>query len=685
MSTDIITQNIRNLVLVSHSGAGKTSLTDSLAHITGLNSRLGSIDDGTSLSDFHVDEKKRKISIYSALLPLMWNNIKINIIDAPGYADFIGDTIASLYVVVAAGVLIVGVSGVQVGTEFIWQYLEKRNLPRFLFINRLDKENSNFFSTYENIRQRFGKKCVAFVCPIGSEESFSGVVNLITGEGSEKLEGEDKERAAKFKESLLEAVAESDDALLEKYLNGEQLSKEEIVPSLRKAVVCGKIFPVFCGSAIKEIGSKEVLDLIVNFMPSPLDCPPHVAKKMNSEESVEVKADDKIPFSAQVFKTISDPYVGQLTIFRVFSGRLDSDSSFYNVNVEAREKFGQLFFLQGKEQKPTKSIGAGDIGSVAKLKKSHTGENICDEKQKLLFNEIPFPVPVISFSISPKSRGDEEKISQGLTKLSAEDPTIKIGRDHQTKELIISGMGDLHIEVAVNNLKSRFGVEVNLGTPKVAYKETIRKQSQAQGKYKKQSGGRGQYGDVWLKIEPLPRDIDFEFVNKVVGGAVPRQYIPSVEKGVKSTMLEGVLAGDPLVNVKVTIYDGSYHNVDSSDIAFQIAASMAFRKGILEANPVLLEPVVEAEVVVPEEYMGQISGDLNGRRGHILGMEVKGSLQAVKASVPLAEMFKYATELRSMTGGRGFYTMKFSHYDEVPQRVAQEIIARSQKKKDEKD
>ncbi len=684
MGSSVTTENIRNVALVSHSGAGKTSLADSFAHITGLNSRLGSVVGGTSLSDFHPDEKERKISIYSALLPLNWNNVKINIIDAPGYADFIGDAIASLQVADAAGVLINGVSGVEVGTEFIWQYLEKRNIPRFLFINRLDKENSDFFSTYENIRQRFGKKCVAFTYPVGKEASFEAVVNLITDEGNEKLQGPDKEQAAKFKENLLEAAAESDDALLEKYLDGQQLSKEEIVSSLRKAVVSGKIFPVLCGAAIKEIGTREALDLITGFMPSPADCPPRMARKPDSEELVEIKADDKLPFSAQVFKTISDPYVGQLTIFRVFSGQLKSDSSLFNVNAQTKERFGQLFFLHGKEQKPTQSICAGDIGSVAKLKNTHTGDSLCDEKQKVIFDEIPFLIPVISFSISPKSRGDEEKISHSLTKLSIEDPTIKTSRDAQTKELIISGMGDLHIEVAVKNLKNRFGVDVDLGTPKVAYKETIKKKVQAQGKYKKQSGGRGQYGDVWLELEPLPRDVEFEFVNKIVGGAVPRQYIPSVEKGVKNTTVEGVLAGYPMVNVKVTIYDGSYHNVDSSDMAFQIAGSMAFRKAALGANPVLLEPIMEAEVFVPEEYMGQISGDLNGRRGRILGMETKGGLQVVKAHVPLVEMFKYATELRSMTGGRGFYTMKFSSYEEVPQKIAQEIIARSQKKAEEK-
>ena len=683
MGNSITTKTLRNVILVSHSGAGKTSLADSFAHITGLNSRLGSVVDGTSLSDFHPDEKERKISIYSALLPLNWNNVKINIIDAPGYADFIGDTIASLQVADAAGVLINGISGVEVGTEFIWQYLEKRNIPRFLFINRLDKENSDFFSTYENIRQRFGKKCVAFTYPVGKEASFEAVVNLIINEGNEKLQGPDKERAAKFKENLLEAAAESDDALLEKYLDGQQLSKEEIVSSLRKAVLSGKIFPVLCGAAIKEIGTRETLDLITGFMPSPADCPPRMARKFDSEELVEIKADDKLPFSAQVFKTISDPYVGQLTIFRVFSGQLNSDSSSFNVNTQAKERLGQLFFLHGKEQKPTQSICAGDIGSVAKLKNTCTGDSLCDEKQKVIFDEIPFLIPVISFSISPKSRADEEKISHCLTKLSTEDPTIKISRNAQTKELIISGMGDLHIEVAVKNLKSRFGVGVDLGTPKVAYKETIKKKTQAQGKYKKQSGGRGQYGDVWLELEPLPGDIEFEFVNKIVGGAVPRQYIPSVEKGVKNTMIEGVLAGYPMVNVKVTIYDGSYHNVDSSDMAFQIAGSMAFRKAVLGAGPALLEPVMEAEVVVPEEYMGQISGDLNGRRGRILGMETKGGLQVVKAHVPLAEMFKYATELRSMTGGRGFYTMKFSNYEEVPQKIAQEIIARFQKKAEE--
>jgi elongation factor G len=679
----VSTQNIKNVILVSHSGAGKTSLADSLAHLAGLNSRLGSVNSGTSLSDFHPDEKERKISIYSSVLVFNWNDKKINLLDAPGYADFVGETLASLEAADAAGVLINATAGIEVGTEFIWEYLDKKNLPRFIFINRLDKENSDFFSTYEAIRQRFGKKCVAFTYPIGKEASFSSVINLITEEGMDKAGNEDKEKIAKFKENLIESAAEANDTLLEKYLNGEELSKEELVSSLKKAVLEGKIFPVLCGSATKEVGSKEALDVISDFLPSPADRPPKEAKKADSDEKIEIKCDENEPFAAQVFKTISDPYVGQLTVFKIFSGKISSDSHFFNSSTQTKERFGQLLCLVGREQKPVSEAVAGDIISVAKLKNTHTGDSLCDEKQKVVFDEISLPIPVISFSVKPKSRGDEEKISQALAKLSGEDPTVKIGRDVQTKELIISGMGDLHVAVVINNLKTRFGVDVELGTPKVAYKETIKKKVQVQGKYKKQSGGRGQYGDVWLELEPLPKDVDFEFVNKIVGGAVPRQYIPSVEKGVKNAMAEGVLAGFPLVNLKVTIYDGSYHEVDSSDMAFQIAGAMALRKGALEANPVLLEPIMEIEVVVPEEFMGQISGDLNGRRGRILGMDMKGDLQVVKAHVPLAEMFKYANELRSMTGGRGFYTMKFSHYEEVPQKIAQEIVARSQKKAEE--
>ena len=671
-------QNIRNIAFVSHSDAGKTSIVDSILYYAGSVTRIGKVDDGTSISDYDPDEIARKISINSSVLHCVWNQTRLNIIDTPGYADFVGEVISVLGAVDCAVLVICAVSGIEVGTEKVWGFLEERNLPRLIFINRMDKENADFFKVLDAINTSFGKRCVPITYPLGKESSWTGTVNLVE-DGLDKLAPADKDRASVYHESLIEAVAETDDALLEKYLAGEKLEISEIKKDIGKAVRTGKLIPVICGTAWNESVIKNLMDTITLYLPSPLDSPPKEGLNPATKELVTRQPDPKGPFSAHVFKTISDPYVGHLSLFRVSCGTLQSDTGFYNATRGHKERIGQIYLLQGKEQKPTASVHAGDIAAVAKLKDTSTGDTLCDEKSIIVYNPITFPGPVISFSVKPKTRSDEEKISASLSKLSVEDQTFKVTRDAQTKELIISGMGDLHLEVMISRLKKKFNVEVEVGVPKVAYKETVQKIAKVQGKYKKQSGGRGQYGDVWLEIEPLPRSKGFEFVDKVVGGSVPRQYIPAVEKGVVEAMTEGVVAGCPVVDVRVILYDGSYHTVDSSELAFKIAGSMAFKKGIMEASPVLLEPITNIEVVVPEEYMGAITGDLNSRRGRIQGIETRSKIQIVKATVPLTEILKYATELRSMTGGRGSYSMKFSHYEEVPQRIASTIIAQHQK------
>jgi len=672
----------RSVVFLSHSGAGKTSLIDAILYKAGANTRHGSVDNGSSMCDYSPDEIERKITISSKVLHIEHNGKLAYLLDTPGYADFIGAIIPSLKAVDSAVCVVCGVSGIEIGTERSWELAEAEGLPRLFFINKLDKENSSFQKTLESIQKGFGKNCVPLEFPIGKESSLKETVSLLNKDNLAKLEAGDKELAEKYREQLLESIAEQDDALIEKYLGGEELTDEEIIGALRKGIANSSIFPVLCGSAVKEVGIESLIKAIEDFMPSPLDRPATELKEADGENTVTIKPAKEEPLLGLVFQSLLDPYIGQLTIFRLFSGTLKSDSSFYNVSKETKERIGQLFLLQGKEQKPVAEVSVGDIVAVAKLKETGLGDTITAEPSKAKFDPVLLPEPAISLSVKPKSRHDEEKIMAALAKLSSEDPTFKYTRDSQTKELIISGLGDMHLAVMINKLKNNFKVDVDLGTPKVAYKETIKKKIQIQGKYKKQSGGRGQYGDVWLEIEPLQRGENFEFVNKIVGGVVPRQYIPAVEKGIKQAMVEGSIAGYPLVDIRTTIYDGSYHPVDSSEMAFKIAGSMALKKGVQQASPILLEPIMDVEIIVPEDAMGSITGDINSRRGRIMGMEAKGANQVVKAQVPLAEMLKYATELRSLTGGRGAYHMKFSRYEEVPAKTTQTIIAQYQQSKE---
>ncbi|MEW6243176.1 MAG: elongation factor G [Bacillota bacterium] len=683
---------IRNLGLISHGGAGKTSLAEAMLYDSGTVDRLGRVDDGNATMDFDPEEIKRKMSISTGIAPCEWKGYKINIVDTPGYFDFVGVVRAALRVVDGAVLLVDAVAGVEVGTELFWGFTEEYNVPAIVFINKMDRENANFEKTLESLRNSLDKPVVPLQIPIGAEASFSGVVDIVKGkaykfDGRNVVETDIPEelssRVAEYREPLIEVAAETDDELIMKFLEGEPLTDEEITQGLRKGIMGRKFVPVLLGSATRNIGAQLLMDAVVAYLPSPQDVGevkgthPRTSAEQTRKPSVDQ------PFSALVFKTMADPYVGKLTVFRVYSGVLKSDSHTYNSSKDREERIGQLFVMKGKQQEPIAEVWAGDLAAVAKLQDTSTGDTLCDAANPIVFPQIKFPAPVYSVAVLPKSKGDEEKIGTGLARLTEEDPTFRVEKNTQTLQTIISGMGDMHLDVITDRLKRKFGVEVTLETPKVPYKETIRGTAKVEGKHKKQTGGRGQYGHVFLEVEPLEPGKEFEFVDKIFGGAVPKQYIPAVEKGVREAMQEGVMAGYPVTDVRVTLVDGSYHTVDSSEMAFKIASSMAFKKACQQASPVLLEPVMRVEVTVPEQFMGDVMGDLNKKRGKILGMEPHGSHQVIRALVPLAEMFKYAIDLRSITQGRGIFSMEFSSYEEVPYNVAQEIVAQAKKDKGE--
>lgn len=681
---------IRNVALIGHGGTGKTSLGEAFIYGSGKTDRLGKVDDGTSSLDFEPEEQKRHISINSAISFFEWGKHKINIVDTPGDANFVMDTRNCLRIVDSAIIVLDSVGGVEFQTEKVWEIAEDLNLPRLIFVSKMDKERANFFTAIEGVKEKLGKKATPCFLPIGSEDSFKGLVDLISLKaltyddlrGKYKktdIPGDMMDQVEKYREALVEDVAECDESLMEKYLDEGDLSEEELKDGLRKGVISGELCPAICGSSTRNIGITSLMDMIVDYLPSPVDRGPIEGKKPVSDERDMRNPSPSDPFSAMVFKTIADPYAGKLTLFRVFSGTADSDTVFYNPLKKASEKFGNIFYLEGKNQKTAEQVIPGDIAAVAKLKDTATGDTLCNEKAQIVFEQAA-PVPgLMSFAIQPKSKGDEEKIATSLNRLVEEDPTLSIRRDEQTRELILTGMGQTHIEVTTEKLKRKFGVEVELHLPKVPYKETIKGKTQIQGKYKKQSGGRGQYGDTWIEIEPLPRGEGFEFVDRIVGGVIPRQFIPAVEKGVVEAMAEGVIAGYPVVDVRVSLYDGSFHTVDSSEMAFKIAASMGFKKGVLLCQPALLEPIVQIDIEITDEYMGDVIGDLNARRGRVLGMDTKGSNQVIKGQVPLAEILSYAADLRSMTSGRGTFSFTPSHYEEVPAQIAEKIIAQSKK------
>ncbi len=657
----------KTFLICGHAQSGKTSLTESILFKSGAVSRLGSVDSGNSVSDYEEDEKERKSSINLSVLHADYKGYFFQFIDVPGYLDFIGELIAASQAVDFAVIVVDAVEGVGIGTEKAWEFLRSRNIPCLFFINKLDKENTNYQKTLADIQKSLTKKAVSLVsCEAGK---VTGVLG-------------DKDKNSQLYNKVAESVAESDDKLLEKYLEKGSLEEAEFKSALKKAVINSLFFPVIGGVAVEELGTDLLLELILDIMPAVGEFLPRRAKdKSGKEITIEPKVEG--PFSAQVFKTVVDPFVGQLTIFRVFSGKISSNSEFFNVSKDEKERIGQLYVLQGKQQIAVESLSAGDIGAVAKLKITLSQDSISASSRPVSFARAEFPAPAYSASVKPRTRQDEEKISSVLSRLTSEDPTCSTSRDSQTKELIISGMGELHINVIIGRMRRKYQANVDLGTPKVPYLETIARAADVSYRHKKQSGGRGQYGEVFIKVEPLERGKQFEFVDKIVGGSIPRNFIPSVEKGVRKAMTEGFLAGFPIADIRVSLYDGSYHDVDSSDIAFQIAASMALKKAFDEGGTVLLEPIMNVEITVPEEFMGQITGDINSRRGRILGMESKGKNNIVKAQIPLAEMFKYASDLRSVTGGRGAYSMSFSSYEIVPTRVMQGVVEKSKAAKQE--
>lgn len=688
------TAKIRNVGIVAHGGAGKTTLAEAILFDAGATSRLGKVEDGTTVTDFDEDEIKRRMSISSALAFCEWKGHKLNLVDTPGASIYLTDTRNCLRVLDSALVVVSSVSGVKVQTEKVWSFAESGNKTRVIFINKMDQEQADFFRVLEDVRKNLCSIATPVQLPIGAEASFRGIVDLIrmkaltyqgggTGKSSEgEIPSDLKPKAEELRAALMEAVAESDDKLLERYLEAGTLSAEELKAGLKRGVLGGRVVPVLCGSALKNIGIQPLLDLLTDVCPSPADRPAVEGLDPKSGERLTRESSEDAPFSALVFKTITDPYAGKITLFRVYSGLLSSDSTVYNVSKGSKERIGQVVLLRGKNQVQVPALGPGDLGAVVKLKETGTGDTLCDERNPIRLQPMEIPSPIIEYAIMPKTKGDEEKMSVGLQRLREEDPSLQVRRDPQTKEIILAGMGKAHLEIAIDRLKRKFGLEVQMKTPRVPYKETIHGRVEVQGRHKKQTGGRGQFGDCWIKLEPLPRGGGYEFVNQTVGGAIPRQYIPAVEKGIVEAMEEGVLAGYPVVDVRVTVYDGSYHTVDSSEMAFKIAGSLAFKKGVLQANPGLLEPIMTVEVAVPDESMGDVIGDLNSKRGRVLGVETKGKGQVIKAQVPLAEMLEYATQLKAITSDRGDYTMEFSHYDELPPHLKERVIAESKREKE---
>jgi len=674
-------ENIRNVVLLSHAGAGKTSLTEAMLFTAGAIGRLGKVDDGSSTSDYDPDEIKRRISINLSLLPAEWQGKKINILDTPGYADFVGEVKAGMRVSEGAVVVICAASGVEVGTEQVWQYCEEAKLPRLIFISKMDRENADFARTMANAQAKFGARCLPLQMPIGAHTTFQGIVDLLTMKaytGSPAKEGEIpaqvKPQADALREKLVEAIAEVDDALITKYLDGQEITLDELKKTLRQGVLTGKIVPILTGSGLQNAGANLLMDAICSYLPTPKETPVAV-------EGGTIEPSETASLGALVFKTSADPYVGKLTYFRVYTGAIDSNSQVWNANKGAAERIGQLFILRGKTQETMSKISAGDIGAVAKLNVTGTGDTLCTQDKPVKITPIQFPNPIFNQAVHPKTKTDVDKLGSALTRMAEEDLTLKVHREMSTVETIMSGMGDTHLNVTAEKIQRKFGVNVELALPKVPYRETITTKANAEYRHRKQSGGHGQYGHVLLEMEPLPRGTDNEFTEKVVGGSVPRNYIPAVEKGVKEAYAEGMLAGYPVVSVRTTLYDGSFHPVDSSEICFKIAGAQAFKKGMAEGRPILLEPIVNLKVTVPGDLTGDIIGDLNTKRARVLGMNPEGDTNIIEAQAPLAEVQRYAIDLKSMTQGRARYTMSFDHYEEVPSNVTQKIVAARQAEK----
>jgi len=680
-------ENIRNLVLLSHGGAGKTSVAEAILFTSGVISRLGRVDDGATTSDYDPDEIKRQISINLTMLPCEWQKTKINLIDTPGYSDFVGEVKGAMRVSEGAIIVVCAASGVEVGTEQVWTYCEEADLPRLIFINKMDRENADFYRIVDELKAKLGSRCVPLQLPIGAHDSFQGVVDLLTmksfsgSEIREEIPSSVQNQADSFREKLVEAVAEIDDRLLEKYLDGKELSMEELSDGLRQGTLGGKIVPVLVGSALQNIGVTWLLDAVHNYLPSPKEREVITAGGAAGQVTQTMEPSESAPLAALVFKTSADPYVGKLTYFRIYLGAISSNSQVWNATRGREERIGQLFILRGKTQEPVPQLGAGDIGGVAKLGLTSTGDTLCSRDKPVKITPVQFPEPTFSQAVHPKTKADLDKLGAALARLSEEDPTLRVHRDADTAETILSGLGETHLDVAAEKMLRKFGVGVKLETPGVPYKETITTSAKAEYKHKKQTGGHGQYGHVLLEVEPLPRGSGTEFADKVVGGRIPRNYIPAVEKGVNEAIQEGGLAGYPVVDIKATVYDGSYHPVDSSEICFKIAGAQALKKGLSQGQPILLEPIMTVKVTVPEDFTGDIIGDLNTKRARVLGMNPEGGTNTIEAQVSLAEILRYAIDLKSITQGRGSFTVEFGHYEEVPAHVAQKIIAERQAEK----
>ena len=677
--TDI--NRIRNVALLSHSGSGKSSLSEALLFYTKAINRMGNIANGNTVSDYEPEEVKRASSIQTTLIPCHSNGTKVNFLDTPGYDDFQGEVVSALRVTEGSVILVSAISGVEVGTHNSWSMCLERNIPRIIFVNKMDRENADFKRSLESIQDAFGRQCVPLQVTIGAEQEFVGVVSLL--DADVEPPSAIKEEVYTARERLIESVAESDDTLTTKYLEGEELTEDEIRDGLKRAVLSGKIVPILAGSATQNLGIEELLSAVIKFLPSPIEAtPPEDITSSNGERN-EVSLDKDAPLAALVFKTTADPFVGKLSVFRVYGGTISANSEVWNPNQEQSERVGQLFFLTGKNQDTTGEVGPGDMGAVAKLAATTTGDTFSQQDRSLILEPIPIPTGFYTMSVSPKATSDLDKMSSSLSRIVEEDPSLKLSRESSTNETLLSGLGDAHLDATVDKVKRKFGTDLVLNLPKVPYKETITTVARAEYKHKKQTGGHGQYGHVRLRLEPRERDAGFEFAREVVGGAVPREYIPSVEKGVVKAMNEGGLAGFPVVDVKVVLYDGSFHDVDSSGVAFEIAGSFAFRKGISDGSPVLLEPIMKISIRVPENFTGDVIGDLNGKRGRILGMVPDGDGAIIEADVPQAELLRYSTDLRSLTQGRATFTMEYSHYEDVPPAIGQKVVEDNRKAKEE--
>ncbi len=676
--------NIRNIVLLGHSGSGKTSLVEAALFTTKALTRLGKVDDGNTVSDYDPDEIKRKMSLSLAILPCYRDNVKINLIDTPGYSEFSGEVKAGIRVSEGAVITVCAASGVEVGTERAWQYCEEASLPRLIFINKMDRENADFHRTLGQLQTKFGNKCVPIQMPIGAQAGFKGIIDLVNtksyaGGSAEAAEipADLQNEASALREKLVEAAAEVDDTLIEKYLGGEELTLEEISRGLVAATADGKTVPVLVGSALQNVGTSQLLEAISRYLPAPKD------RAVATADGQSLTPSETGPLLALVFKTSADPYVGKLTYFRVYNGTIESNSQVWNATHAGIERIGQLFILKGKNQEPVQKLKAGDIGAVAKLSLTDTGDTLATKDKPVKLPPVVFPEPIFSQAVFPKTKADVDKLGTALARMTEEDPTLSMRREPDTGEMIISGLGETHIEVTAERMQRKFGVAVDLETPTVPYKETITVPAKAEYKHKKQTGGHGQYGHVLLELEPLPRGSDNEFAERIVGGSIPKNYIPAVEKGVNEAVQEGVLAGYPVTSIRTTVYDGSFHPVDSSEICFKIAGAQALKKGLTEGQPILLEPIMNIQITVPQEFTGDIIADLNTKRARVQGMNPAGGVNIVEAQVPLAEVLRYTIDLRSITQGRGSYTLNLSHYEEVPAHIAQKIIADHQAKKKE--